>query len=187
MTDAVWTGALTAAAAIGGVLVTVVADGTKERRRLAHERTVREEQRREAVAARRASFELDNLIAAYDGLWLLTRESAKRHFVDRRAAETTEYGYGGTLLPEGTEADITATSQAVKTIKLILDDEVRTLALEAHDAIGEASLLGVKAKIFGRGPVSLAEGEAAHNEAVRRADAALSAIAERIRRLMVEA
>ncbi|WP_262282142.1 hypothetical protein [Micromonospora sp. MA102] len=187
MTDVVWTAALTAAAAIGGVLVTVIADGAKEQRRLGHERTVRAEERREAVAARRASFELDNLIAAYDALWLLAREATKTHFVDSRAAETTDYGYGGTRLPEGTEADITVTSQAAKTIKLILDGEVRTLALKAQRAMNRASLLGVEAKIHGRGPVSLAEGEAVHYEAVRLADAALSAIAERIRQLVAEA
>jgi hypothetical protein len=70
---------------------------------------------------------LDNLIAAYDGLGLLARESAKTHIVDRRAAESTEHGYGGTRLPEGMEADITVTSQAVKTIGLILDDCRRPL------------------------------------------------------------
>jgi hypothetical protein len=160
------TSLLAAAAALGGVLVTVIADGTKEKRRLVHERTVRAEERHEATAARRAAFELDNLIAAYDAIWLLARESTKIHMADRRAGETTEHGYGGTLLPEGLETDIKVTSQATKTIRLILDDTVRNLALEASNAMSDVSTLGVRAKLEGWAPVSVERGEAEHNIAV---------------------
>jgi len=182
---AIWTSVLTGAAAIGGVLVSVAADGLKDRRRIVHERAAREAERRGNLRDRRRTFELENLIAAYDGLWQLTREAAKLHVVDRRAA-ATEHGYGGTRLPEGVESDIAVTSQAVKTIRLILDDDVRTLALQAHSAFADVSLLGVKAKLFGRAPVGMSEGDAAFAEAADIADKALQAISDRIRTLMTE-
>ncbi len=184
-----WTAALTAAAAIGGVLVTVVADGLKDRRRLQHEGDVREQERQRAAADRRRTFELDNLLAAYDGLWLLARKSAKVHTGDRTAAQSTAHGYGGTQLPEDArdvDAQLAATSQAVKSIRLILDDQVRHLADQAHEAMSYANSMGVMAKIQGRGPVSAAEGEAAFAEAVNRIDAAMKAIADRVRVLMAE-
>jgi hypothetical protein len=166
-------GGLTGAAAISGVLVSVLADGLKDRRRTAHERMLREEDGRAAASDRRRTFELENLISAYDGLWLLTRKAAKIHLADVHAAKHTERGYGGTLLPDGPGTDLSQTSQAVKAIRLILNDQVRRLALDAHEAMGAVSMLGVRAWIFQAGPVSLAEGEAAFAEAVRKADAAL--------------
>ena len=42
-------------------------------------------------------------------------------------------------------------------------------------------MLGVKAKIFGRGPVSEAEGDAAVAEATGHLDEAMTAIADRLR------
>jgi hypothetical protein len=107
--------------------------GWPERSAKAHPRpNTREEQRRHAGAARRRTFELDNLIGTYDGLWLLTREAAKVHSVDKFASEKTEHGYGGARFPAGIESDIAVTSQAVKTIRLIMDHDVRALTLEAH-------------------------------------------------------
>jgi hypothetical protein len=181
---AIVTAGLTGAAAISGVLVSVLADGIKDRRRVSHERGLRAEDRRAASVDRRRTFELEYLIAAYDGLWLLTREAAKTHLADAQAAKDTEHGYGGTLLPTGLEADLSQTSQSVKAIRLILDDQVRRLALDAHEAMGAVGMLGVQAKMFQTGPVSLAKGEAAFADAIRKADAALRAISDRIRTLM---
>ncbi|MFV2022641.1 hypothetical protein [Micromonospora sp. LOL_023] len=187
MTDtAILTAALTGVAAISGVLVSVLADWLKDRRRTAHERMLREEDRRDAASDRRRTLELENLISAYDGLWLLAREAAKAHHADMRAAKHTEHGYGGMLLPEGTEIDLSQTSQAVKSIRLILDDRVRRLALDAHEAIGAVGLLGVRARMFQEGPVSLADGEVAMADAVRKVDAAMEAVSELIRRLMAQ-
>ena len=106
--------------------------------------------------------------------------------VDRRAAESAEHGYGGTLLPPGTEVDATAGNQAIKAIRLILDNDVRQLALSAHEAMCVASMLGTRAKIFETGPVSLAEGDRAAAQVAFSADAALKAIADRIRTLAAE-
>ncbi|KAB1116734.1 hypothetical protein F6X54_10650 [Micromonospora aurantiaca] len=164
---AILTAGLTGVAALSGVLVSVLADGLKDRRRTAHERALREEDRRAAASDRRRTFELENLISAYDGLWLLAREAAKAHQADVYAAKNTEHGYGGTLLPAGTEVDLSQTSQAVKSIRLILNDDVRRLALDARDAMTAVSMLGLRAKIFQTGPVSLAEGEAAMADATQ--------------------
>lgn len=183
---AIVTAGLTGAAAISGVLVTVLADGLKDRRRNKHERMLREEDWRAAAADRRRAFELENLISAYDALWLLTREAVKTHTADVHTAKHTEHGYGGARLPNGTETDLSQTSQAVKTIRLILDDRVRRLALDAHEAMGTVGMLGVRARMFQTGPVSLAEGEAAMADATRKADAALQAISEQIRTLMTQ-
>jgi hypothetical protein len=47
-------------------------------------------------------------------------------------------------------------------------------------------VLGVEATILGRGPVSLAQGEAAWIDAVNKSNLALNAISDRIRTLMAE-
>ena len=180
------TAGLTGVAALSGVLVSVLADGLKDRRRSVHERALREEDRRAAASDRRRTFELENLISAYDGLWLLAREAAKTHQADVYAAKNTEHGYGGTLLPAGTEVDLSQTSQAVKSIRLILNDDVRRLALDARDAMTAVSMLGLRAKMFQTGPVSLAEGEAAMADATHKVDAAMEAISEQIRTLMAQ-
>ena len=73
------------------------------------------------------------------------------------------------------------TSQAAKAIRLILDDRVRALAQRARSSINEVSMLGAKAKAFGRGPVSAAEGDAAVAEATDHLDEAMTAIADRLR------
>ena len=175
-----WTAVLTAVAALGGVAITTWADAFKERRRIAHDLAVRQAERTTAATDRRRTFEIENLQAAYDGLWLLGREMTKTHLADREAAKT-EAGYGGTLLPAGVEGDIALTSQAAKAIRLILDDRVRALAQRAQSSINEVSMLGVKAKIFGRGPVGEAEGDAAVAEASGHLDEAMTAIADRLR------
>jgi hypothetical protein len=181
-----WTAGIAAAAALSGVFASVAADGLKDRRRIRHEHTMHERQRRTGLEDRRRTFELENLQVAYDSIWLLAREQAKIHAIDRRAAETTDHGYGGALLPDSVETDISKTSQAVKAIRLILDDEVRRLALEAQAALNHASMLGVTAKIFNRGPVTVAEGDAANADAAFKTDAAMNAISDRIRALMLE-
>lgn len=183
-TTTLLTGAIAAGSALGGVLITVLADGLKDRRRLAAEKEARRAERVEAEAARRRTFELENLVAAYDSLWLLARDMAKAHSADMRAAQGTAHGYGGTLLPDdvnGTETDLLERSKATKTIRLILDNEVRSLALQALDAMDQLSLLGVKAKIFETGPVSAEAGVRAAHDAVSKVDAAMNAIADRIR------
>lgn len=182
---AILTPVMTALAALSGVLVTVVADGLKDRRRITHERVLREEERHAGAADRRRTFELENLQAAYDGLWLLMREASKVHQADVLAAKQTAHGYGGTRLAEGTEVDPSVTSQAVKAIRLVLDDQVRALALDAHTAMTELGMLGVRARIFQSSPVTLEEGESAFAGASARTDAALRAISERIRRWWV--
>lgn len=182
----IWTGVIAAAAAISGVLVTTVADNIKERRKIRHDLKVKQLDREQANAARKRTFEIENLQAAYDGLWLLARESAKTHLADIQAARTTEHGYGGTLLPEGVESDIALTSQAKKAIRLILDDDVRAVALEATSAMGELAMLGAKAKMMNRGPVSESEAEAVNARVVDIADRAMNAIADRLRAAVAE-
>lgn len=65
-----------------------------------------------------------------------------------------------------------------------MDDDVRKLALQAHDDMTRLGVLGVEATLLGRGPVSLAEGEAAHRDAASKSNLAPNAIADRIRTLM---
>ena len=181
-----WIAALTGAAALSGSVVTVLTSTLNDRRRLAHERRVRAEERQEATAERRRTFERENLLVAYDSLWFFLRESGEIHDVDRRTAETTEHGYGGTPLPVGVGDDLASGKQAIKTIRLILDDDIRRMALDTHAALSRVNILGTSARLYGRGPVSSAEGNAAFLDAITKGEAALLAIADRIRKLIVE-
>jgi hypothetical protein len=182
MADTVVTALITTVAALGGVLVTVLADGLKDRRRVQREDEERTRDRRESSAARRDAFELQNLLAAYDGLSLLARECTKIHLVDVRAARSTEHGYGGTRLPAGTETDLAVTREASKAIRLVLNDRLRSLAGEAQEALTWVSMVGVVARGEGRN-ASVDEGEVAYQAAVASVDAALKAMADRIREL----
>lgn len=183
---ALWAAAIAGSAAIAGGLVSTFADGLKEKRRISHDLAVRSAERISAAADRRRTFEIENLLAAYDGLWLLARDMTKVHLADIDAARTTEHGYGGTRIPDGVEGDPAALGQAAKTLRLILDDDVRRLVQHAHSALGDVNMLGVKAKMFDRGPVSEQEGNHAAAAAASAVDTAMNAISERIRLLMAE-
>lgn len=184
--SAFWTAGVGALAVLSGVVVQTVADGFKERRRISHEVAVRVAERAATVDERRRAFEIENLLASYDGLWQLARDMTTTHLADLTIARTTEHGYGGARLPDGVEpTDLAARSQAVRTIRLILNDEVRRLALAAQTAMNRVSMLGV-ARGRERGPVSVEEGEAAYAAAGVAVDAAMTAIADRARTLLLE-
>ncbi len=150
---------------------------------------VRVAERAATVDERRRAFEIENLLASYDGLWQLSRDMARTHSADPAIARSTEHGYAGARLPDGADiepADLAARSQAVKTIRLILDDEVRNLALEAQSAMTRVSTLGLVAHMTQRGPVSEEEGQAAFGAASNAVDAAMNAISDRARMLLLE-
>lgn len=187
--SAFWAAGVGALGVLSGVVIQTLADGFKERRRINHEVAVRVAERAATVDERRRAFEIENLLASYDGLWQLARDMVRVHSADLAIARSTEHGYGGARLPDGADVDPTdlaARSQAVKTIRLILNDEVRNLALEAQSAMTRVSMLGLAAHMRQRGPVSEEEGQAAFGAASRAVDAAMNAISDRARMLLLE-
>lgn len=183
----IWVGVVTGAAAIGGAGVNGLIGMANERRKIAHDLRVKQADRQRAIEDRRRTFEIENLQAAYDGLWQLTRDSAKAHLVDLNTARTTEFGYGGPVASRKTsEEHLAARSAAKKVMFLILDDEVRRLANEAVAALSEVSMLGVTAEIMDQGPVTADVGQRAHMRAAKLAVTAMEAIADRLRTVIDE-
>jgi hypothetical protein len=177
---------VTALAALGGVATTNISDFFKDKRRIRHDLRVKELDRVAAELSRRRTFELENLHAAYDAMYLLVRDLTKIHMANVEIARTTDLGYGGAPLPEGTTADLESRSRAVKTIQLILDDNIRKLALDAQAAMTEVVMIGARAKAEGRPPVSVRSGESAWMGAGKLGMEATELIADRIRALMQE-
>ncbi|MCM4084951.1 hypothetical protein [Paractinoplanes hotanensis] len=180
-------GLVAGGSAIAGVVVTSVANIANERRKIEHDRKVKDTDRQRAIADRRRAFEIENLQAAYDGLWQMMRDSTKTHLEDLKIARTTEHGYGGTLLGFDTdEKELAVRAQIRKSIRLILDEDIRRKADDATSAMTDVVMLGVKGKALNQGPVSAAHGEDMHNKAIMLADDAMDAISERLRQLFSE-
>ncbi|MCU7730923.1 hypothetical protein ODJ79_45025 [Actinoplanes sp. KI2] len=182
----VLTALVAALAALGGVATTNISDYFKDKRRINHDLEVKKLDRVAAESSRRRTFELENLHAAYDAMYLLMRDLVKIHTVSVESARTTGLGYGSARLPEGTTADLESRSRAAKTIQLILDDNIRKIALDAQTAMTEVATMGARAKFEGRPPVSVDSGESAWTEAGRLGIDAMELIADRIRTLMQE-
>jgi hypothetical protein len=119
-------------------------------------------------------------------MYLLMRDLMKIHTVNIRIARTTDFGYGGGPLPEGTTTDLESRSRAVKTIQLILDDDIRNLALSTQEAMTEVATMGVRAEAEGRPPISASSGGSAWMRAGNLGMEATAVIAYRIRVLMQE-
>jgi hypothetical protein len=185
-TSTVLTAIVAALAALGGVATTNLSDYFKDKRRIRHDLRVKELDRAAAELSRRRTFELENLHAAYDAMYLLMRDSMKIHLASLEIARSTEFGYGGAPLPEGSTADLESRSRAAKTIQLILDDDIRKLALGAQTAMTEVATMGARARSEGRPPVSIGSGESAWMRAGRLGMEAMELIADRIRALMEE-
>jgi hypothetical protein len=131
------TALIAASSALGGVLISTRTDAAKERRRLDHDLKVKDADRAHAEASSRRTFEIENLQEAYDGLFRLLQNCAERH--RRFLQKGRDDGLPSQPAPEDRQEDLIVTSRAIKSIRLILDDKVRGLAIQAHEAHTELS------------------------------------------------
>jgi hypothetical protein len=182
---AVQTAVIAAAAALGGVLVSVFAEALREGFRVRHEARVRAHERQVAAADRRRAFELENLLAAYDSLYSLVGDTFKIKLAVQGPApfgdEPADMRSPGSP-PERPQHRFSE----VRTIRLILDDECRRSAHKAYELLNDYTMLDIDANARGLPPASRLERSTAMLEAVAASEDAAKAIADRIRALYGE-
>lgn len=163
---------------LGGVL-SQFGEARRDARQVAKEDRASQRARSEAIAARRESFELDTLTSTYHALNDLARASVRFHLIDLDVARKLNIPYASRQLGDfGGAEEIgetlrVATRDASNSIALILDDDLRDLALSATDSIA----------MVHEGPKSVDVANAEADASLMRVALAQKAIAARIREI----
>lgn len=169
-----WTAVLPVVAVILGWLGGTFTERRSHRRQAERARQERLAQRREAEAEDRRRFELATLTDSHDALSGMARAAARSHLRALTAARTGgRYGSHQTADPDVDEEHRLATLEVTRLAGLLLDDGLRRLVTDAHDAVVRVPM----------GQKSVAVGEAQFDQAFEQVDAAQCACAERIREL----
>ncbi|WP_330323482.1 hypothetical protein [Streptomyces pseudovenezuelae] len=149
-----------------------------EKRRIAQARQALRDDRNKAITDRRETFELDHLVRLNEALQDLARAATQIHLVDMRTSGETGH-YAGTLLPDGLSDNFMQAGRTVRMLRnLVLDDDLRTLVIEAAAALHRPSMM-LRAETM--------DARQVFDEAVDLVDTAQEAVAERIRKIYASA